>query len=119
VKPELRNRVLSEWRGLPCMEERPDRFHAVATTLPGVMKRLGLQERLNEADVARAWREVVGEFLAAHSAPAGLRDGILIVHVLQPTVHFELERNWKAELLRKLRTRFGRNALRDIKFRLG
>jgi len=41
------------------------------------------------------------------------------VHVLQPTVHFELERVWKKTLLEKLQARFGKRLLKEIRFRLG
>lgn len=119
MNPELRQRILAEWRGLPNVPERTDPAKGAGESLRGVMKKLGLQERLNEAEVAAAWQEIVGDFLAAHSAPAGLRDGVLFVHVLQPTVHFELERHWKTEILTKLRARFGRRTLREIRFRLG
>jgi predicted nucleic acid-binding Zn ribbon protein len=83
------------------------------------MKRLGLNERLSEAQVLSAWKQIVGEFLASHSAPAALRDGILIVQVLQPTVHYELDRVWKKEILNKIRTRLGTKVVRDIRFRVG
>jgi hypothetical protein len=38
------------------------------------MQRLGLRERLHEA-VIDAWSKIVGEFIAAHSAPVALREG--------------------------------------------
>jgi ribosomal silencing factor RsfS len=48
-----------------------------------------------------------------------LENGTLVVHVLQPTVHFELERVWKRKLLVKLQEKFGRSTVREIRFRLG
>ena len=53
------------------------------------------------------------------SSPQRLKDGVLYVHVLQPTVHFELERMWKKEILDKLKKRFGGRVVREIRFRLG
>jgi hypothetical protein len=41
------------------------------------------------------------------------------VQVLQPALHFELERVNKATILRKLRQRFGSRVIRDLRFRLG
>jgi predicted nucleic acid-binding Zn ribbon protein len=61
----------------------------------------------------------VGEFIAAHSTPVALRDGVLYVRVLQPSLHYELERIAKAKVLRKLKLRFGSTTIRDIRFRLG
>jgi len=36
-----------------------------------------------------------------------LREGVLYVRVLQPSLHFELEQIAKTEILRKLKRRFG------------
>ena len=43
----------------------------------------------------------------------------LTVRVLQPTVHFELDRFWKPKILAKLKERFGSRTVRDVKFRIG
>jgi predicted nucleic acid-binding Zn ribbon protein len=83
------------------------------------MKTLGLADRLNSGEVLQAWKDIAGEFFALHSSPQHLKDGVLYVHVLQPTVHFELDRVWKREILDKLKKRFGSRVVREIKFRLG
>jgi predicted nucleic acid-binding Zn ribbon protein len=83
------------------------------------MSALGLGDRLREDEVRRAWREIVGDFLATHSTPAALREGTLIVRVLQPTLLYELDRVWKPQLIQKLRQRFGARNVRDVKFRIG
>lgn len=119
MDPSLHRRILEEWRGLPQPPARPDRTVSVADALAKVMNSLGLSERLNEAQIAQAWKEIVGEFLAAQSAPTRLQKGVLIVSVLQPTVHFELERNWKRPIIEKLKARFGAKMIRDVKFRIG
>jgi predicted nucleic acid-binding Zn ribbon protein len=66
-----------------------------------------LSRELRETEVIDAWSKIVGEFIAAHSAPVVLRDGILYVRVLQPALHYELEQISKPEILRKLKQRFG------------
>ena len=76
-------------------------------------------DRLREDEVKAAWKEIVGDFLATHSEPVALRDGTLIVRVLQPTLHYELDHVWKARLLQKLKERFGARTVREIKFRVG
>jgi predicted nucleic acid-binding Zn ribbon protein len=120
MTPErLRERVLSEWRGLPQRVSAPDRGAVVRETLQKVMQKLGLRERLSEAQILDAWRDVVGDFIAEHSAPSQLRDGVLYVQVIQSTVHYELDRVCKPEILKKLKKRFGAKLIRDVKFRLG
>jgi predicted nucleic acid-binding Zn ribbon protein len=115
----LRAAVLAEWRGLPQKKMQPDRWHSPAALMPRLMQRLGLRERLRETEVIDAWSKIVGDFIAAHSAPVALRDGILYVRVLQPALHYELEQISKSEILRKLKQRFGGKTIRDVRFRVG
>src|SRR3954465_5141046 len=115
----LRDRVIAEWRGLPEPKQRPDRWKAAAELLPALMQKLGLRERLHENEVAEAWASIVGDFIATHSAPVSLREGILYVRVLQPALHYELEQISKAEILRKLKQRFGARAIRYVRFLVG
>ena len=95
-----------------------DRAKSVRDLLPKLMQNLGLQERLREGEVLGAWKTLVGEFIAAHSQPSVLREGILYVAVLQPALHYELDRN-NAEILLKLKRIFGGSVIRDLRFRHG
>ena len=115
----LRDSVIAEWRGLPESKPRPDRWKAAAELLPALMQKLGLRERLHENDVMEAWASIVGDFIAAHSAPVALREGVLYVRVLQPALHYELELISRVQILRKLKKRFGTRTIRDVRFRVG
>ena len=115
----LRASVIAEWRGLPERKLRPDRWQTASDVLPKLMQRLGLSERLHENEVIEAWAQIVGEFIAAHSAPVSLREGVLYVRVLQPALHYELEQISKVAILRKLKQRFGGKTVRDMRFRVG
>ena len=119
MNPALRATVVAEWRGLPGKKSTPDRWRAPGDLLPELMRKLGLSERLHETEVIAAWTETVGNFIAAHSAPVSLREGVLSVRVLQPSLHYELEQISKPEILRKLKKRFGAKTIRQIRFRLG
>jgi predicted nucleic acid-binding Zn ribbon protein len=119
MNPALRAKIIAEWRGLPDKFSSPDRWLAPAELLPKLMQRLGLKERLHETEVQEAWSKIVGEFIAAHSAPIALREGILYVRVLQPALHYELETISKIDILRKLKQRFGGKVIRDMRFRVG
>jgi predicted nucleic acid-binding Zn ribbon protein len=119
VNPSLRSKIIAEWRGLPERNVAHDRWAAPADVLPKLMQRLGLKERLHETEVLEAWSKIVGDFIAAHSAPVALREGILYVRVLQPALHYELEQVSKIGILRKLKQRFGGKIIRDIRFRVG
>ena len=115
----LRAAVIAEWRGLPERKLRADRWQSPAELMPKLMQRLGLRERLRETEVIEAWSKIVGDFIAAHSTPVALRDGILYVRVLQPALHYELEQISKSDILRKLKQRFGAKTIRDVRFRVG
>ena len=119
MSPALRAAVLQEWRGLPQPIRVPERCRSAAELVPMLMHKLGLKERLRETEVIGAWHSIVGDFLAAHSAPATLRDGVLYVRVLQPALHYELERIAKPKILARLKQRFGGKTIRDVRFRLG
>ena len=119
MKSSLRAAVIQEWRGLPEKKLRPDKWETPDVLLPKLMQKLGLKERLRESEVIDAWSGIVGEFIAAHSAPVALREGVLYVRVLQPSLHYELDRIAKTEIVRKLKRRFGGKTIRDLRFRLG
>ena len=119
MNASLRAAVIAEWRGVPEKKLRADRWQSPSELIPRLMQRLGLRERLRETEVIDAWSKIVGDFIAAHSAPVALREGILYVRVLQPALHYELEQISKTEILRKLKQRFGGKTIRDVRFRVG
>ncbi len=115
---ELRRKVIAEFRGY--REPRPlmHRVQDVAALVTKAMVGLGLGERVREAEVLAAWKETVGDFIASHSAPHRLKDGVLYVRVLQPTVHYEMER-MRGSITAKLKERFGARTVREVRFRVG
>jgi predicted nucleic acid-binding Zn ribbon protein len=119
MNASMRAAVIAEWRGLPANKTKPDRWQAPADLLPKLMQQLGLSERLREAEVIEAWKQIVGDFISAHSAPVSLRAGVLFIRVLQPALHYQFEQISKAEILRKLKQRFGAKIIREIRFRVG
>jgi predicted nucleic acid-binding Zn ribbon protein len=120
MRPDrLRALAIAEWRGYHEPIVLRDRTVGMGDAVGKLMASLGLKERLQEEEVLRAWQEVVGEFVAKHSAPQKLKDGVLVVQVLQPTLRFDLERVWKKDILAKLKARFGSRTVREIRFRIG
>ena len=115
----LRNRVIEEWRGLPEADAKSDRTLSIREILVQLAPKLGLESRLREEEIIGAWAEIVGDFFARHSRPVRLHQGVLVVNVLQPTVLYELERQWKSLILAKLKKRFGGKALKELRFRVG
>ena len=120
IMPEsLRKRIIEEWRGLPEPEEKPDRTLSIREVLLQLAPKLGLEGRLHEEEIISAWAEIVGDFFSKHSRPVRLHQGALVVNVLQPTVLYELDRQWKSLILMKLKKRFGGKLIRELRFRMG
>jgi hypothetical protein len=114
ISKSLRRHVLHEWRGLPEKPEgRPLVF--VADAIQTLVGKLGLRERINEEDILVAWRDIVGDFLAQHSRPARLVNGVLHIETMQSSVRYELDRTWRPEILRRLHERFGKGAVKEIR----
>lgn len=115
--PLLRRRIVEEWRGYrEPSKERP--FTAVGDAVSKLVSKLGLNERICESEILETWNGIVGEFLSRHSVPSRLVNGVLHVQVLQPTVRYELESRWRNVVLEKLRERFGKGVVKEIRFRL-
>ena len=103
------------------MPERPftqDTSRPIGGVLEKVIAQLGLGKRVREEEILRAWQEIVGAFIAQHSCPQRLVEGVLHIRVLQPSMLYELDRTLRADILAKLKARFGRT-VRDVKFRVG
>lgn len=118
MNSKLRATLLEEWRGLPQTEEKPDRMIAVAPVLEKLLAKLGISDRVDEDAILKSWKALVGEFLAEHSAPVGLKNGELLIRVTQPTVRYELDRVWKNRILTTMQAEFGKNKIRSIRFQL-
>lgn len=116
MHPSKREKILAEWRGLSQSRPKPDRVVQIGPALEAIFKQIGLAERFDESEMTAAWQSIVGEFLAAHSAPIGLKDGCLLVRVSQPTVRYELDRVWKKKILASMKERFGPKKINSIRF---
>lgn len=115
---KLRYELVSEWRGVYDGPLNDAPLRTMDNLVPEVMKGWRLDEQLREEDVAAAWSTIVGGLLARDSAPDGLRRGILTIRILQPAAHHELMMR-KRQLVAKLQAIFGKDNLKDVRFRHG
>lgn len=83
-----------------------------------ILKKQFFAENLNEEEVKAAWKEIAGDFIGSHTEPVSVKDGNLVLRVTQPAMRFHLEQ-MKPELLKKIKTRFGKDRIRSIRFNLG
>ena len=111
----IRRQVIEEWRLLPEQCDPLARCVKASEAMAGVLQRLRFAEEISR--VTSVWQELVGEFLAANSQPVSLKDGVLLVRVVQPTLRYELDRSLKPKILRRLRESFGEKFIKEIRFR--
>ncbi len=113
------DRALAEFRGYWEPDDTSQFAHdEIGDVIGSTLKKLGLKSRFDEDQVKAAWREIVGEFVSQNSQPVGVNRKVLLVQVLQPAVHYTLER-MKGQILQKMQARFGRDHIREVRFRIG
>lgn len=117
----LRTQVLREWQPFYTDPDLPGAKSTNSTNnlVPLVMKRLGLEQRLQQSQAFHLWPNIVGSDIARHAQPVSLRNGALIVAVDHPVWLQELSRYHKPLILQKVQERVGKKAVRDIVFRIG
>lgn len=91
----------------------------IGEVLGRLLKRLGLERRAREARIALEWGRVVGETIARHSRPVGVRGKALLVNVDSSVWLAELDRYFKNAMLEKIRAELGEKRISDIRFRIG
>lgn len=114
----LRQRVLSDWLGVPQPLDLNRRITKAGDHLEGLIRKLGLDQGVDEERLIEDWQAIAGEFVARHTRPSRVVKGVLEVQVLQPAMRFHLEQ-MKAELTRKLKEALGKDVVRTVRFTLG
>jgi predicted nucleic acid-binding Zn ribbon protein len=116
ARRRMQRKVLADWRGVYLPPDLTGYERKVGDVVGRILKRAGIEDRLNHEEVAADWTSTVGDFLAKHSRPVSLRRGVLQVAVLQAAVRYDLERRWKRDILLRLQERYGAQKVRDVKF---
>lgn len=81
------------------------------------LARLGLKTRARYVQILSAWPAVVGEMVAAHTAPTAFARGRLTVETDSPAMGHQLHLQ-RQTILDGLNQRLGDTAVADIRFRL-
>ena len=82
-----------------------------------VLGDLGLDGVALAHRIGSDWPELVGEQVAAHCRPLGLRAGVLELEVDSPVWSQQLQLR-KSELLEKLKERYDQQAPRELRFQV-
>ena len=91
----------------------------IGEIIPHVIAKMGLTQKVKEAEVVRDWKGIVGEVIAKHCKPVALERAFLTVNVDSSPWLNELQRFSKPLILQKLQDKLGEKAIKDIKFRIG
>ncbi|MGA0334107.1 MAG: DUF721 domain-containing protein [Kiritimatiellia bacterium] len=108
-----RERFGPEYRYIP-----PDRICTAGDLIPGIMKSMGLEAENRLAEISKAWESLAGKSNAEHSRPGRWEKGLLVVYVDHHVWLNELKRYATAPLLQKLQTKFGKSAVKQIRFEM-
>lgn len=93
--------------------------HTLREAVASFLETSGLGRQTLSDQVARAWREIVGEEVAAHTKLARtIRGGVLRVEVDSASLLGELAGFRKPELLAGLQERVRRKHIEEIRFKL-
>jgi predicted nucleic acid-binding Zn ribbon protein len=91
---------------------------ALQELLEGTLAGLDMGPKLREQTALRAWEQVVGRVVGTHARAEAMRDGVLIVLTDSPAWAQELHMR-EAELLARLRSLLGEDAVDGIHFSSG
>ncbi len=89
----------------------------IGQLLPGLLKKLGLEEKVADAGLVPLWKEAVGPNISSHTKPSGLQKGCLQVTVDTPIWKMELERHYQEKIIHKLAAKDSR--IKSLRFRVG
>jgi len=114
----IRAAVLREWRGGDEALDLNSRVNRAADFMDAVLKSAGLAEGIHEDELRKAWKEIAGDFIAAHTEPSSVKGGTLVLRVTQPSMRFELEQ-MKPMLLKRIQESRSGSRIRSIRFTIG
>ena len=89
----------------------------IGSIIPGVLKQLGLEGRIEEEKLKRQWASVAGEAIAKVSRPVRVRDGVLYVEVESGAWVQELSFR-RRQFVELIGDRYRAIGLKDIRFEL-
>lgn len=94
--------------------KKVEKLSSLKETLPEVLKKLGLWEKLAEKEIIFKWNKIVGENFPSVVKPIDIKNNILYLQV--PSSEWKTELNYlKDELINKINEKIGIKIVKDIK----
>ncbi len=85
--------------------------------MPGVLKGMGLADRMWERDLIEHWNEMVGDTVARNARPGRVDRRVLYVYVSNSVWLNELRRYSEKQILKNIQARFG-NRIQALRIQL-
>ena len=109
----MRALALRQWRhGDPVKDPKRNINHA-GRFLDELLEEVGASGALEEKQLHDAWAKVAGDFISQNSKPESLKNGVLVLRVVQPALRFQLEQ-MKGKLLQNFRAELGAGVIKKI-----
>ena len=115
---KARARILAEWLGGYDPPDPSRNIHKPGEYLEQLLNSIGVSDGVDEERLKEVWSAVAGEFVAQHTAPESIRNGVLVLRVLQPAMKFHLQQ-MSSKLLQNLHRELGKSTVRKVVFKIG
>lgn len=115
---DIRTRILREWRGFDEAANLEQGIQKPADFMAAILKQAGMSDGLDEDEVRKVWSDLAGDFIAQHTEPVSVKDGILQLRVTQPAMRFHLEQ-MKPMLLKRIQAKFDKSRIKAVHFKHG
>lgn len=113
-----RHALIAAWRGMDSGPVLNNPLQSVADLVGPIVAQAGVGDRMKLEEVLGAWKEIVGDFLFQHSRPDSIQRGVLMVRVLQPTVHHALMME-RPRILKRLKEKLKNSGIKDVRLKHG
>ena len=101
------------------MKAQKEEVEAIGGVIGKVLKKLGLETRFKESQVATHLKSWVGDSLAKHARPYRVVNKKLVVYVDNSVWLTELSRYYKIWILKRIQTALGKEIIKEIHFKIG
>lgn len=115
---KARAKILIEWLGGVDPPNPSRNIHQPGEYLDQLLKSIGVAEGIDEQRLKEVWGAVAGQFVAQHTIPESIRNSVLVLRVLQPTMKFHLQQ-MSGKLLENLHRELGKETVKQVVFKIG
>lgn len=98
----MRALTLKQWRHGDPVKDPVRNIHHAGDFIDKLLEEIGIRGEVEEKQLLDAWVSVAGDFIAKNSKPESLKNGVLVIRVVQPALRFQLEQ-MKGKLLNNLK----------------